>query len=87
MTRRPRTLTTAEAEARAQRQERRRIAAKERSERNRRAAGAVPRATYEANGLTQMRPWAAFGVSRSTWYRHGRPMASGHVITVNGARS
>jgi len=35
----------------------------------RRAAGAVPRAEYEANALSTTRPWEALGVSRATWYR------------------
>jgi len=85
MTRRPRALTPAEAEAKAQRQERRRLAAKGRSERSRRAAGAIPRATYEANALTQLKPWAAFGVSRATWYRHGRPMPFSRLIEMGDA--
>ena len=35
----------------------------------RRAAGAVPRAEYEANALSNTRPWEALGISRATWYR------------------
>jgi len=39
----------------------------------RRAAGMVPRAEYEARSLARTRPWEAFGISRSTWYRRGKP--------------
>jgi len=38
-----------------------------RSERRRRAAGAVDRQTYEANSLSRQRPWEAAGVGRRTW--------------------
>jgi hypothetical protein len=41
-----------------------------RSERRRRAAGAVDRQTYEANSLSRQRPWEAAGISRPTWHRH-----------------
>jgi hypothetical protein len=34
---------------------------------------AVPREQYEANALTKSMPWAALGMSRATWYRHGKP--------------
>jgi response regulator of citrate/malate metabolism len=34
---------------------------------------AIPRAEYEANALTKSMPWAAVGMSRATWYRHGKP--------------
>ena len=38
-------------------------------ERRRRAAGATPRSTYEADALSRAKPWEAEGVSRATWYR------------------
>jgi hypothetical protein len=38
-----------------------------RSERRRRAAGAVDRQTYEANSLSRQRPWEAEGIGRRTW--------------------
>ncbi len=34
---------------------------------------AVPRAEYEANALTNTKPWEALGMSRATWYRKGKP--------------
>jgi predicted transcriptional regulator len=34
---------------------------------------AQPRAEYEGQSLTKAKPWTAFGVSRATWYRHGKP--------------
>lgn len=34
---------------------------------------AVPRAEYEANGISRSKPWEAFGISRATWYRRGKP--------------
>jgi hypothetical protein len=39
----------------------------------RRAAGAIPRQTYEAGSLSQTRPWEAHGMSRASWYRAGKP--------------
>lgn len=38
---------------------------------------AQPRAEYEANSLTKSKPWEALGLSRATWYRHGKPLANG----------
>lgn len=35
----------------------------------------IDRADYEAQSLRKAKPWAAFGVSRATWYRHGKPAA------------
>jgi hypothetical protein len=43
-------------------------------ERKRRAAGARPRAEYEANSLSRIKPWLAEGISRSTWERKRRNM-------------
>ena len=34
-----------------------------------------PRAEYLANSITRAKPWEAFGVSRATWYRMGKPSA------------
>lgn len=39
----------------------------------RRAAGAMPRAQYEAQSKSQNQPWVALGLSRATWYRRGSP--------------
>jgi hypothetical protein len=39
----------------------------------RRANGARPRAEYEANSLSQAEPWKLVNMTRSTWYRHGKP--------------
>jgi len=36
---------------------------------------AQPRADYEAQSLTRAKPWERLGVSRATWYRHGKPQA------------
>jgi predicted transcriptional regulator len=36
---------------------------------------AQPRAAYEANSITRAKPWEALGLSRTTWYRHGKPQA------------
>lgn len=44
------------------------------AEAQRRANGAKPRAQYEAESLSRTRPWEAMGMSRSTWYRRGKPM-------------
>jgi len=34
---------------------------------------ALPRDEYEANSLMRSKPWEALGMSRATWYRHGKP--------------
>jgi predicted transcriptional regulator len=34
---------------------------------------AQPRAEFEANSITRAQPWKALGVSRTTWYRRGKP--------------
>jgi hypothetical protein len=34
---------------------------------------AKPRAQYEAEALSNTRPWEALGISRSTWKRRGKP--------------
>jgi transcriptional regulator with XRE-family HTH domain len=34
---------------------------------------AQPRAEFEGQSLTKAKPWATLGVSRATWYRHGKP--------------
>jgi hypothetical protein len=35
----------------------------------RRTSGMVPRDEYEANSITQLKPWESEGISRRTWYR------------------
>jgi ElaB/YqjD/DUF883 family membrane-anchored ribosome-binding protein len=52
---------------------------RKRDEARRRAAGAVERATYEANSLTRQKPWEALGMSRASWYRAGKPMPAGET--------
>lgn len=53
--------------------ERRRDRDRKRDEARRRAAGAVDRATYEAQSRTRQKPWQALSMSRASWYR-GQPM-------------
>ena len=48
---------------------------RKRDEARRRAAGAVDRATYEANSASRQKPWEALGMSRRSWYRAGKPAA------------
>ena len=36
-------------------------------------AVSLPRAEYLANSITQSKPWEAIGMSRRSWYRHGKP--------------
>jgi predicted transcriptional regulator len=43
------------------------------SERTIRNYVAISRAEFEGQSLTKTKPWAALGVSRATWYRHGKP--------------
>ena len=60
-------------EARAELRKRK---ARLRAERRRRAKGAKPRAEYEANSLSAIKPWVAAGISRETWYRRRRKTAT-----------
>lgn len=53
----------------AARKEKARNRERARSRGNRAASGATPRAEYEAQSASQLRPWVAAGVSRRTWYR------------------
>ena len=46
---------------------------RERMAEKRRSAGALDRASYEANSLSRLKPWEALGMSRRTWYRRGKP--------------
>ena len=41
--------------------------------RRRRAAGVIPRLDYEANSLAYQKPWQVLGMSRTNWYRRGKP--------------
>ena len=34
---------------------------------------AMPREQYLAESLSRKKPWEAFGISRATWYRRGKP--------------
>lgn len=43
------------------------------------AAGAVDRATYEANSASRLKPWEQLGMSRRTWYRKGQPQPVNNV--------
>jgi hypothetical protein len=36
---------------------------------------ATPRAEYEANSISRTKPWEALAISRTTWYRQGKPTA------------
>ena len=35
---------------------------------------ALPRAEYLAQSMTRSKPWEALGMSRTTWYRKGKPL-------------
>lgn len=45
----------------------------ERERARRREAGAVSREEYEANSISRQKPWESLGMSRSAWYRAGKP--------------
>jgi hypothetical protein len=47
--------------------------ARQRRQARRRAHGKKPRAEYLAKSLSQTKPWLAVNISRSTWYRRGKP--------------
>lgn len=55
-------------ENRQDRAEHRRELERSRMEKSRRRAGAIPRQEYEANSLSNTKPWEAEGISRRTWY-------------------
>lgn len=46
---------------------------RKREEDRRRAAGALDRKAYESASLSRQKPWEAFGISRRSWYRAGKP--------------
>jgi hypothetical protein len=55
-------------------------------ERKRRALGMKPRTQYEANSLSQTRPWERLGMSRRQWYRkrhqpNGTSPGTAHFVT------
>jgi hypothetical protein len=56
----------------ADRKEIRRVRDKVRRRERRRASGIRPRAEYEANSLSRLKPWAAEGICRKTWERWRR---------------
>ena len=49
--------------------------ARQRRQARRRSKGKKPRAEYLAKSLSQTKPWLARNISRSTWYRRGKPTA------------
>jgi len=59
----------------AERQRRRRRRQSDNRTRLRRANGVKPRAAYEALSASKNKPWEAFGMSRRSWYRAGKPLA------------
>ncbi|EJC79212.1 hypothetical protein Rleg4DRAFT_0803 [Rhizobium leguminosarum bv. trifolii WSM2297] len=65
--------------------EKRRQRDRSRKDEQRRAAGARPRADYLANSFSQARPWEAFGISRRTWERRGKPMPEAETISDCGS--
>ncbi|NEK34099.1 hypothetical protein [Rhizobium leguminosarum] len=67
--------------------EKRRQRDRSRKEEQRRAAGALSRADYLANSFSQARPWEAFGISRRTWERRGKPMPDPATILDCGSIS
>ncbi|WP_441232620.1 hypothetical protein [Bradyrhizobium sp. 1200_D9_N1_1] len=46
----------------------------------RRSNGAVPRAQYEANSLSQTQPWLADGICRRTWERRRKKAAAEQAL-------
>ncbi|MDC9811906.1 MULTISPECIES: hypothetical protein [Rhizobium] len=67
--------------------EKRRQRDRSRKEEQRRAAGGISRADYLANSFSQVRPWEAFGISRRTWERRGKPMPEAETIAECGSIS
>ncbi|MBY5365896.1 hypothetical protein ACIPSK_03490 [Rhizobium sp. LARHSG275] len=67
--------------------EKRRQRDRSRKEEQRRAVGARSRADYLAHSLSAARPWEAFGISRRTWERRGKPMPDPATISDCGSIS
>jgi hypothetical protein len=59
----------------------RKLKARLRAQTRRRQAGAQLRVLYEHNSLAWRKPWVALGISRSTWYRRGKPPLPGESIS------
>lgn len=55
-----------------ERTKRRKARERKRKAAARQAAGAKPRAVYEAASAKRAKPWAELGISRRTWYRRKR---------------
>jgi hypothetical protein len=74
----------------------RKAKAKARMAAARRAKGAKPREQYEAEALSTVQPWKTVGLSRSAWYRAGKPgtgpcavsldLSSAHAPVPNNCR-
>jgi hypothetical protein len=64
-----------------ERMQRRMEAKEERRVAKRRAAGTKPRAEYEAQSLSQTKPWEARGISRATYFRQAKKAETGLVPT------
>lgn len=62
--------------AKLRKQQRQRLEKQE----ERRLNGAVPRAQYEANSLSQTKPWLAEGVCRRTWERRRKKAAAEQAV-------
>jgi hypothetical protein len=56
-------------------------------QRKRRARGAKPLAQYEAEALSNTRPWERHGISRAQWYRRGKPSDETSASAVNDETS
>ncbi|MBN9039851.1 MAG: hypothetical protein J0H38_01070 [Rhizobiales bacterium] len=65
------------------RKARRALNDKKHKEAKRRAAGAIPRAEYEANSFSRTKPWEAVGMSERTWRRKGKPTLASQT-TLSG---
>jgi hypothetical protein len=63
-----------QTELKARQREEKRWADQARARKKRRASGALKRSKYEANAVSQTKPWAIMGMSRRTWYRKGKPL-------------
>jgi hypothetical protein len=57
--------------------------ARQRRQARRRVQGKKPRAEYLAKSFNQTKPWLALNISRSTWYRRGKPTPSTSDTSVD----
>lgn len=82
-------LTTIGAidQGKAARTKRRKQRERDRKRTKRQAAGATPRAQYEANSVEHNKPWIEQGISRRTWFRRRQRDTGARPAKGRGTRA